>query len=85
MKECGFEQPFAIFGIYPIYLKKLGKINMTAVTIATSNQEKIHFVDIHQQKFLKNQGNDFLGNREMIFWFNTLKVQQYTTIETHFA
>ena len=34
MKECHFEQLFAIFGIYPIYFKKLGKIKMDSVTIA---------------------------------------------------
>ena len=37
MKECHFEQAFAKFGIYPLYLKKLGKIKMAAVTIATGN------------------------------------------------
>ena len=36
MKESHFQQVFAIFGIYPLYLKKLGKIKMAAVTIATS-------------------------------------------------
>ena len=55
MKECHFEQPFAIFGIYQVYLKKLGKIKMDAVTIATSNSRTIK-------------------DREMIFWFNTVKV-----------
>ena len=34
MKECHFEQLFAIFGIYSIYFKKLGKIKMDSVTIA---------------------------------------------------
>ena len=43
MKECHFEQPFAIFGIYQVYLKKLGKIKMDAVTIATGNQGKTTF------------------------------------------
>ena len=38
MKESHFEQPFAIFGIYRVYLKKLGKIKMAAVTIATGNK-----------------------------------------------
>ena len=37
MKECHFEQPFAKFGIYPLYFKKLGKMKMAAVTIATGN------------------------------------------------
>ena len=43
MKECHFEQPFAIFGIYPVYLKKLIQIKMNAVTIATINYGQTTF------------------------------------------
>ena len=38
MKESHFEQPFTIFGIYRVYLKKLGKMKMAAVTTATSSK-----------------------------------------------
>ena len=43
MKECHFQQPFAIFGIYPVYLKKLGKSKVDAVTIANGNWGKTTF------------------------------------------
>ena len=43
MKECRFEESFAIFCIYPVYLQKLGKIKMDAVTIATGNEGKTTF------------------------------------------
>ena len=36
-KKCRFEQPFAIFGIYPGYFKKLGEIKMDAFTIETGS------------------------------------------------
>lgn len=41
--KCRFEQPFATFGIYLLYLKKVGKIMISAVTILTIEQEKSTF------------------------------------------
>ena len=38
--KCRFEQPFATFGIYLLYLKKVDKINISAVTTLTIEQEK---------------------------------------------
>ena len=56
----------SFFHIWQVYLKKLGKIKMAAVTIATSNLGKTMFC-------WHTPANNY-EKKKMIFYFNNVKV-----------